>query len=72
MKKALLLISALVLSGTMSAQTDKKNAVVNVENDYTPEVMEVTKKSFTPKDDTSITAATRKVINFFMLCYNPL
>ena len=54
MKKALLFISALILSGTVAAQTDGKNAVVNVENDYTPEVMEVTKKSFTPKDDTKL------------------
>lgn len=51
MKKALLLISALVLSGTMSAQTEKKNAVVNVENDYTPEVIEVGKKNLTPSDE---------------------
>lgn len=48
MKRTLLLISALVLSVAATAQTDIKNAVVNVENDYTPEVMEVTKKNFTP------------------------
>ena len=54
MKKALLFISTLILTGTVAAQTDGKNAVVNVENDYTPEVMEVVKKSFTPKDDTKL------------------
>ena len=48
MKRTLLLISALALSVAATAQTDIKNAVVNVENDYTPEVMEVTKKNFTP------------------------
>ena len=37
MKKALLFISALIVSGAAVAQTDGKNAVVNVENDYTPE-----------------------------------
>ena len=52
MKKAILFISALVLSGAATAQSGIKNAVVNVENDYTPEVIEVTKKSFTPEDNT--------------------
>ena len=54
MKKALLFISALVLSGAATAQTDGKHAVVNVSNDYTPEVMEVSKKNFTPKDNTKL------------------
>ena len=54
MKKALLFISALILSGAATAQTDGKHAVVNVSNDYTPEVIEVTKKSFTPKDNTKL------------------
>lgn len=52
MKKALLIIWTLALSATVPAQTDNKNAVVNVENDYTPEVIEVTKKNFTPSDET--------------------
>ena len=51
MKKALLLISALAFSGIVSAQTGVKNAVVNVENDYNPEVIEVEKKNFTPSDE---------------------
>ena len=51
MKKALLLISALFLSGATFAQTDNRNAVVNVENDYNPEVIEATKKNFTPSDE---------------------
>ena len=54
MKKALLLISALILSGGASAQTDSKNAVVNVENDYNPEVIEVRKKDFTPSVDSKV------------------
>ena len=53
MKKTLLLISALVLAGNITAQTDKRNAVVNVENDYNPEVIEAEKKIFTPSDETS-------------------
>ena len=52
MKKAILFISALALSATVTAQNGVKNAVVNVENDYTPQVIEVTKKNFTPKDNT--------------------
>ena len=51
MKKAIILISALTLSLAASAQTDSKNAVVNVENDYTPEVIEVVKKNFTPAEE---------------------
>ena len=53
MKKALLFISALALSGAVSAQTDNRNAVVNVENDYNPEVIEVRKKNFTPSDESN-------------------
>ena len=52
MKKALLLISALTLSGVITAQTDSRNAVVNVENDYNPEVIAAEKKIFTPSDET--------------------
>ena len=52
MRKTLILISALALSLAATAQTDNKNAVVNVENDYTPQVVGVTKKDFTPSDDT--------------------
>lgn len=48
MKRTLLLISALALSMAATAQTEARNAVVNVENDYTPEVIEVAKKNFTP------------------------
>ena len=52
MKKALLLISALALSGVITAQNDNRNAVVNVENDYNPEVIAAEKKIFTPSDET--------------------
>lgn len=51
MKKAIILISALTLSLAASAQTDSKNAVVNIENDYNPEVIEVGKKNFTPAEE---------------------
>lgn len=54
MKKVLLLISALALSGTINAQSDKRDAVVNVENGYTPVVIEVGKKDFTPSTDRKI------------------
>ncbi|MBO5865407.1 MAG: hypothetical protein J6Q73_05085 [Bacteroidaceae bacterium] len=72
MKKALLLISALALSATVPAQNNK-NAVVNVENDYTPEVIEVVKKNFTPSDETKtstnpmslIFSKTGKTYNIF-------
>ncbi|MBR5592729.1 MAG: hypothetical protein IKW46_01530 [Bacteroidaceae bacterium] len=53
MKRTILLISALVLSGAVQAQTGSKNAVVNVENDYNPEVIEVRKKNLTPSDETN-------------------
>lgn len=51
MKKALILISAFAISGIVHAQTDSKNAVVNVENGYTPVVIEVGKMNFTPSTD---------------------
>ena len=54
MKKALLLISALALSGAMHAQSNNRDAVVNVENDYTPVVIEVGKKDFTPSTDRNV------------------
>ena len=43
MKKAFLLISALTLSVAMHAQSDKRDAVVNIENGYTPEEIPVGK-----------------------------
>ena len=49
MKKAIILISALTLSLAASAQTDSKNAVVNVENDYNPIIVKAVKQSFTPQ-----------------------
>lgn len=54
MKKVLLLISALALSGTMNAQSDKRDAVVNVEKGYKPIELEVGKKNFTPSTDRNI------------------
>ena len=62
MKKAIILISALTLSGAIWAQTDNKNAVVNVENDYNPEVVEVTKKNFTPSDETKANTTPKALV----------
>ena len=54
MKKALLIISALALSGAMHAQSNNRDAVVNVENGYTPVVMEVGKMNFTPSTERNV------------------
>ena len=48
MNKKIFFISALLLCGTISAQSTDNNAVVNVENEYTPEVIKVNKKGHTP------------------------
>lgn len=48
MKKSLLIISALALCGTAFAQSNENSAVVNIENEYTPEVIKVSKKGNTP------------------------
>ena len=53
MKKVILSLSALLLSGMLYAQEEKQNAVVNVENDYNPVVVPVKKKSFTPKEESN-------------------
>ena len=57
MKKVILSLSALLLSGMLYAQEEKQNAVVNVENDYNPVVVPVKKKSFTPKEESNEAAA---------------
>lgn len=57
MKKIILSLSALLLSGMLYAQEEKQNAVVNVENDYNPVVVPVKKKSFTPKEESNETTA---------------
>ena len=49
MKKIILSLSALMVGISLHAQEDKQNAVVNVENDYNPVVVNVKKKSFTPQ-----------------------
>ena len=54
MKKAILLLSALTISGVMNAQTEERDAVVNVENGYTPVVIEVGKMNFTPSTNRNI------------------
>ena len=48
MKKSILAISAIMLSCTLFAQTDSLRAVVNVNNEYNPVQMSVSKRNFTP------------------------
>ena len=48
MKRNIILISVLALSGALFAQGNDRNPIVNVENDYDPKVIEATKLSFTP------------------------
>ena len=48
MRKSILIISALALCGTAFAQSNENSAVVNIENEYTPEVIKVSKKGNTP------------------------
>ena len=51
-----ILVAAIMLSCTVSAQTDSLRAVVNVNNEYNPVHIKVNKKSFVP----SISSDTRK------------
>lgn len=51
MKKSFLLSLAIAVSSTLFAQKDSLNAVINVENDYTPVVTKATKKGFTPQTE---------------------
>ncbi len=48
MKKSTLLAIAFMTAGTLYAQKDSLNAVIQVENEYTPVVTKATKKGFTP------------------------
>lgn len=48
MKRNILSLAALFILGSLSAQEDTRNAVVSVENDYNPTVVNVNKKDFTP------------------------
>ncbi len=48
MKRIILSIATVVLSCTLSAQTDTLKTVVNVSNDYNPVHIKVNKKSLTP------------------------
>lgn len=48
MKRYILSFAALLAGGMLYAQEDTRNAVVSVENDYNPTVVQVNKKSFTP------------------------
>lgn len=48
MKRIVLSLAALLVCGALFAQEDSKNAVVSVENDYNPTIVNVKKKNFTP------------------------
>lgn len=48
MKRTVLSLAALLVCGALFAQEDSKNAVVSVENDYNPTIVNVKKKNFTP------------------------
>ena len=48
MKKSIFSLIAILLCSIMHAQENNTNAVVNVENDYNPIVVQVKKKEFTP------------------------
>ena len=48
MKRTVLSLAALLVCGTLFAQENSKNAVVSVENDYNPTIVNVKKKNFTP------------------------
>lgn len=63
MKKVYILTALLaLLSGAASAQKGKLKAVVNIENEYNPNVTPVNKKSFTPSIDSSQEATQHEII----------
>ena len=51
MKKIILSLSALLIGAALYAQEGKENAVVNVENDYNPVLVNVKKKKTAPKEE---------------------
>lgn len=51
MKKSIVLALAIAVSGTLFAQKDSLNAVISVENDYSPVFTKATKKGFTPQTE---------------------
>lgn len=53
MKKSIFLAAALIASCAVFAQKDSLNAVIQVENDYTPVVTKAVKKGFTPQTEES-------------------
>ena len=57
MKKSILLAAALVMSCAVFAQKDSLDAVIHVENAYTPVVTKATKKGFTPQSEESTAQA---------------
>lgn len=53
MKKHFLIIAAIAISNSLSAQKDSLNAVIQVENEYNPVVVKANKKNFTPQIEIS-------------------
>ena len=54
MKKILFIAAALLSAGTIYAQKDSLNAVIQVENSYNPVVTKATKVGFTPTTDNTV------------------
>lgn len=62
MKKSILSIAMLLACGMLFAQEEKQSAVVSVENDYNPVVVQVSKKSFTPTIESKAEGKPSKLI----------
>lgn len=62
MKKLFSLLSVLFFSVVLYAQTDVKDVVVYVENDYDPVYIEVGKKDFTPSTERAVESNPLKLI----------
>ena len=62
MRRIIILMNALVLCAAAVAQNNERDAVVNVENDYNPVVIEVNKKNFTPSTQRATDAKPIKIV----------
>lgn len=62
MKKNILFIALAACCGQLSAQSNGQNAVVNIENDYAPVVVEVGKRGFTPTTEEENNASPLELV----------
>ena len=62
MRRTIILVSALALCVAAVAQNNERDAVVNVENDYTPVIIEVGKKNFTPSTQRATDTKPIKIV----------